>query len=435
MVMAMRHEQLPPTLHADEPSPHVDWTAGAVELLTEPQPWARNGRPRRAGVSSFGVSGTNAHLVLEEPPAIESRGRSTAAARSCSPRVTRRACVAQARKLRAFVAEHAPDLADLGFSLATGRAHHAERAAIVAHDAEGLLGGLDALIAGRPDERVLQAAARSGRTVFVFPGQGSQWEGMAAELLRTSPVFAASIEACETGTRAARRLVAARRADRPRPEPGARRRRPARAVGRDGLARRAVARPRRRAAAVIGHSQGEIAAAYVAGALSLDDAARVVALRSQAIAEELAGQGGMASIALDVDTLQPRLPDGVSVAAVNGPRSVVVAGEDEALDALLEELHDEGVWVRRIPVDYPSHSPAVELLEARLLADLGPIAPVSGAIPFYSTLDGRADRHRRRSTRPTGTATCATPCASRRRSSGCSRTARACSSSPARTPC
>ena len=139
---------------------------------------------------------------------------------------------------------------------------------------------------------------------------------------------------------------------------------------------------------MIGHSQGEIAAAAVAGALSLEDAARVVALRSLAIAEELAGQGGMASIALDVDTLQPRLPDGVSVAAVNGPRSVVVAGEDAALDALLEELHDEGVWVRRIPVDYPSHSPAVELLEERLLADLGPIAPVSGAIPFYSTLEG-----------------------------------------------
>ena len=147
-------------------------------------------------------------------------------------------------------------------------------------------------------------------------------------------------------------------------------------------------------AAVIGHSQGEIAAACVAGALSLDDAARVVALRSLAIAEGLAGQGGMASIALDVDTLRARLDERVSVAAVNGPRSVVVAGEDAALDALLETLAAEGVWVRRVPVDYPSHSPAVERLEQRLLADLGPIAPVTSEIPFYSTLEGERDRHR-----------------------------------------
>ena len=139
---------------------------------------------------------------------------------------------------------------------------------------------------------------------------------------------------------------------------------------------------------MIGHSQGEIAAACVAGALTLDDAARVVALRSLAIAEGLAGQGGMASIALDVETLQAGCPSGLSVAAVNGPRSVVVAGEDAALDALLETLAAEGVWVRRIPVDYPSHSAAVERLEQRLLADLAPIAPVTSEIAFYSTLEG-----------------------------------------------
>ncbi|MGW2426762.1 type I polyketide synthase, partial [Streptomyces sp. NPDC001709] len=202
MVMAMRHGVLPPTLHVDEPSPHIDWESGEVRLLTQAREWAADGRPRRAGVSSFGVSGTNAHLILEEAPAEESAdGRESAVMPVVPVAVSGRTAAAlraQADRLRAHVlARPGVSPVDLGFSAATARAHLEHRGVVAAADRDQLLSGLAALSVGEPSAGVVEGrAAVTAKPVFVFPGQGAQWEGMAVELLESSPVFAAEIAAC-----------------------------------------------------------------------------------------------------------------------------------------------------------------------------------------------------------------------------------------------
>ncbi|WP_189894034.1 type I polyketide synthase, partial [Streptomyces xantholiticus] len=203
MVMAMRHGMLPPTLHVDEPSPHVDWESGQVRLLTEPREWQVEGRPRRAAVSSFGVSGTNAHIIVEEAPAEEPVAVERTAPAAPMPVVVSArndaALRAQARRLRELVAAD-PDVcvADIGFSSATTRALLDRRATVVATDRAELLAGLDAVVSATPAAGVVegQVVGSGVKPVFVFPGQGAQWVGMAVELLDASPVFAAEIAAC-----------------------------------------------------------------------------------------------------------------------------------------------------------------------------------------------------------------------------------------------
>ena len=388
MVQAMRHGVLPKTLHVDEPSPHVDWSAGTVSLLTEEAPWPETGRARRAAVSSFGISGTNAHVVLEQAPATEEEDRTppdgpvpwVLSAR------TEGALRAQAGRLRELVGPHP---ADIGFSLATSRAVFDHRAAVVGDRAE-LLDGLAALAEGRPAATLVQGEPTPGRTAFVFPGQGSQWPGMARELLGSSPVFRESVEKCADALdpyvdwslrdvlRGEKDLLD--RVDVVQPALFAT------MVSLAALWRSYGIEPD----AVVGHSQGEIAAACVAGALSLDDGAKVVALRSQAIVE-LAGTGGMASVPLPADEVRRRIErwdDRVHVATINGPNSTAVAGEPEALDELVAECRAEDVRARLIDVDYASHTPHVEVLRDRLLDVLAGIEPRAADIPFYSTLTG-----------------------------------------------
>ncbi|MFI2208021.1 type I polyketide synthase, partial [Streptomyces sp. NPDC020192] len=197
MVMALRHGQLPRTLHVDEPTPQVDWSSGAVSLLTEPIHWPDTDRPRRAAVSAFGISGTNAHIILEQAPTDESR--QTHPPVPASPWIlsakTPTALRAQARQLHAHLTHH-PDLTptDIAHALATTRTPHEHRAAVITDDREARLAALATLAEGSPDPHVVNGTAVSaGRTVFVFPGQGSQWTGMGRELLDTSPEFAARI--------------------------------------------------------------------------------------------------------------------------------------------------------------------------------------------------------------------------------------------------
>ncbi|WP_420831576.1 type I polyketide synthase [Amycolatopsis lexingtonensis] len=422
MVMALRHGVLPRTLHADERSTHIDWTAGSVELLTEPRPWAPGGKPRRAGVSSFGVSGTNAHLILEEPerPNVALVALNDAAARSASvegggggmdgaPNATLGALDApnatlgrlggavpwvlsarttealreQAANLLVRVGEQNP--ADVGFSLATTRSKFAHRAVVVGRDAAELLDRLAKLAGHGVVEGV---AGTPGKVVFVFPGQGSQWTGMAAELLDASPVFAARMAECAAALTSyvdfalldvVRAGEPIERVDVVQPVLWAI------LVSLAAVWESLGVRP----AAVLGHSQGEIAAAVVAGGLSIEDGARVVALRSQAI-RELAGQGGMVSVALGADAVRARLADyaDLSVAAVNGPGAVVVSGGADELTRFQDACAADGVRVRRIPVDYASHSAHVARIEDRLAELLAPVTPVAGRVPFFSTVTG-----------------------------------------------
>ncbi|WP_033439350.1 type I polyketide synthase [Saccharothrix sp. NRRL B-16314] len=403
MVQALRHETLPATLHVDAPSPHVDWESGEVQLLTEARPWKTNGHPRRAGVSSFGVSGTNSHVILEEAPfdvLPETVGSTPVATPSTVPVLVSgrgaAALRAQAERLRASVLAR-PELTvvDLGFSSVTTRDQLDRRAVVVASDREALLSGLSTLSAAEPSEAVVegQVLATGARPVFVFPGQGAQWQGMAVELLDSSDVFAKEIAACgealgefvdwrlEDVLRGVEGAPTFERVDVVQPALFAV------MVGLAALWRSYGVEP----VAVVGHSQGEIAAAVVAGGLSLADGARVAALRSRAIAERLAGLGGMVSVAAPVGQVEELIApyDGwVSIAAVNGPAAVVVSGEPGGLDELIAVCERDGVRARRIAVDYASHSAQVETIEAELAQVLGPVAPKSGSIPFYSTAVG-----------------------------------------------
>ncbi len=394
MVLAMRHELLPKTLHVDRPSTHVDWTAGEVALLTEPVTWPREDRPRRAGVSSFGASGTNAHVIIQEapgePPAAPSDVHGPVPLVLSA--VSEQALRAQALRLHTHLtADRDASAADVGYSLATTRAALDHRAAVVGADREELLGGLAALATGRPSPDVITGTGTAGKAVFVFPGQGSQWPGMALELLDSSPVFRDEFQAC---AHALAPHVDFSLAEVLR-EPGELFDRVdvvqpllfAVMVSLAALWRAHGVEP----AAVVGHSQGELAAAVVCGALSLPDAATVVALRSQAIAEELSGRGGMVSVALPAGRVRERIAawDGaLDLAAVNGPASVVVSGTPGALDELVAAMTADGVRARHIPVDYASHSRQVEAIHARLRHALAGIAPRSSAIPFYSAVTG-----------------------------------------------
>ncbi|MFH8973380.1 beta-ketoacyl synthase N-terminal-like domain-containing protein, partial [Streptomyces sp. NPDC017890] len=201
MVMAMRHGVLPQTLHVDEPTPHVDWSAGSVELLTERTDWPETAAPRRAGVSSFGVSGTNAHVILEQAPEETEPVERPPVSWSVLPWLLSghgdAGLRAQAERLRSFVTSDAdPHPADVGWSLASTRATLSHRAVIIGTDRDELLHGLDALADGKPAPGLVQGTTTPGDVVFVFPGQGSQWTGMALELLDTNPVFADRMRAC-----------------------------------------------------------------------------------------------------------------------------------------------------------------------------------------------------------------------------------------------
>ncbi|MEU9233192.1 type I polyketide synthase [Streptomyces subrutilus] len=403
MVQALRHGIMPATLHADEPSKQVDWSEGAIELLTEAREWPRGGRPRRVGVSSFGISGTNAHLILEEAPAdpAETLPAEPAPAGVVPLVVSARSAASlagQAERLAAFV-ESAEGVspADIAGALLSDRAVFGERAVVVAESGEEALAGLRALAQGESPAGVVSGSAAGsgapGKAVWVFPGQGSQWAGMGRELLDSSPVFAERIAECAAALEpyVDWSLLDVLRGE---TEPELMERvdvlQPASFAVMVGLAavwKSVGVKPD----AVLGHSQGEIAAACVAGALSLQDAARVVALRSQAIAKDLAGRGGMASVALSEDEAVARIArwaDRVEVAAVNGPSSVVVAGDAEALDEALEALSADGVRVRRVAVDYASHTRHVEDIREALAETLAGIEARAPKVPFYSTVTG-----------------------------------------------
>ncbi|WP_443612877.1 type I polyketide synthase [Actinokineospora globicatena] len=390
MVLALRHGVLPKTLHVDAPTSQVDWTSGSVDLLTDTTPWPATGQPRRAGVSSFGASGTNAHLILEEAadvqddPAEQTPWQAGRALPFVVSARSEQALRAQAEALRANLTGALPDIAHtLG-----ARSTFEHRAVVVADTEDALRDGLAALADRTPSSAVTVGKAGKAKVAFVFPGQGSQWLGMALDLL-DEPVFADRFAQCAHALAPHIDFV------------------PTEALADEGaLARVEVVQPLLWAvmvslaalwqahgvkpAAVVGHSQGEIAAAAVSGALSLADAATVVALRSQAITE-LAGLGGMVSIPLGEDAVRDRISawgPRISVAAVNGPEATVVSGEPDALDELLVELTGDNVRARRVPVDYASHSAQVDRLRDRITSALAGITPQRSTIPFYSAVTG-----------------------------------------------
>nr|WLE93512.1 PKS T1(KS-AT-DH-KR) [Streptomyces sp.] len=375
MVLALRHGMLPKSLHIDAPSANVDWSAGAVELLVEAREWPESDRPRRAAVSAFGVGGTNAHVIVEQAPepVVEEPGRALAAV----PWVLSAKSDAALRDQAERLAEHVrarPDVrpVDVALSLATGRSALERRAAVVAGDRAGLLTALSAVAKGE--------VATRGRTAFLFSGQGSQRAGMGRELAESFPVFAqAFAEVCDELDR---------HLDSPLRD----------AIGAPELVdQTGVAQPGLFAFEVAlfrlfeswgvtpdfvgGHSIGELAAAHVAGVLSLADAARLVAARGQ-LMQALPAGGAMLAVQVSEDEVEPG--PGVSVAAVNSPGSVVLSGAADAVS----QWESKGFRTKRLRVSHAFHSHLMDgmLDEFRVVAE--GIEFGKPRIPVVSNLTG-----------------------------------------------
>ncbi|WP_454561461.1 SDR family NAD(P)-dependent oxidoreductase [Mycobacterium haemophilum] len=390
MVQAMRHHVMPATLHVDEPSPRVDWTTGAVSVLTEARDWSVEGRPRRAGVSSFGISGTNAHVILEEAPAPADVSDSTAD----QPRLSvvpwvvsgrsAEALMAQASRLASYAqADPELDPVDVGCALA-GRSVFEHRAVVVGETREQLIAGLIGLAAGEPGAGVaIGQTASVGKTVVVFPGQGAQRIGMGRELHSKLPVFAEAFDAVADELDRHLRL-------------------PLRDVvwGADAglLDSTEFAQPALFAVEVasfavlqhwgvhpdfvMGHSVGELSAAYAAGVLTLADAAMLVVARGRMM-QALPAGGAMWAVAASEDEVVPLLGEGVGIAAINAPESVVISGAQAAVSAIADQFATRGRRVHQLAVSHAFHSPLMEpMLEefARVAAQVEVREPQIGLV-------------------------------------------------------
>ncbi|MDR8412930.1 type I polyketide synthase [Nonomuraea sp. 3-1Str] len=417
MVKALEHETLPPTLHVQEPTPHADWDSGGIRLLTAGRAWPRGERPRRAAVSSFGISGTNAHAIIEEyvPETEAGTGTETGAEPGRVPEaggplawpVSAHGAAAlrgQAARLstRVMAADvttgRRPDAADVAHSLVTTRALFPHRAVVLGRDGDELAAALGAYARREPTPAVIEGVApEHPRAAFLFTGQGGQRPGMGRELARFSPVFAAALdEAC---------AALDPYLDRPLREvmwaaPGT----PEAAL----LDETAYTQPALFAfevaafrlleslgpapAAVAGHSVGEFAAAHVAGVWSLADAARLVAARGR-LMQRLTAPGAMAAVAASADEVRPTL-DGlehlVSVAAVNGPASVVLSGDADACLAVADQWRDRGRRTRRLAVSHAFHSPLMEPMLDAFAAELAAVRFGEPRLAYVTGLTGLA---------------------------------------------
>ena len=400
-VLSLQRGCIPRSLHFTAPNPHVSWAELPVKVAAEAVPWPAGGPPRIAGVSAFGISGTNAHVVLEEAPpraAPPPAGAELPLLLPLSAR-TPAALSAQAqaygRLLAEAPSEASESLLDIVHTASVRRSHHEHRLAVVGSSREELGAALEAFARGEPRAGIAQGQARPGprpKVVFVYPGQGSQWVGMGRGLIEGEPVFRAEIEACDRaiGREAGWSLLEALHAD-----AGHAKLDPidvvqpalfAMAVALSALWRSWGVEPD----AVVGHSMGEIAAAHVAGALTLEDAVRIICRRSRLL-REVSGQGAMALVELSLEQAEAALSghqDRLSVAVSNSPRSTVLSGDPGALEEVLARLAGQGVFCRRVKVDVASHSPQMDPLRPALLRALEGLAPGAVTVPLYSTVTG-----------------------------------------------
>ncbi|MFE0223718.1 SDR family NAD(P)-dependent oxidoreductase, partial [Streptomyces albidoflavus] len=396
MVMAMRHGRLPRTLHVDAPSSHVDWSAGAVELLTGERVWPGEERLRRAGVSSFGISGTNAHVILEQPEPVTGSGPGEADGTEASSGVqpwvlsarTEEALRAQAARLADFLTDAPADVRDVALSLATQRTLFDHRAVVLGADLETALTSLRALAAGAPDAAVAEGVAGNGRTAFLFSGQGSQRLGMGRDLYERFPVFAEAFDAVcaeldEHLDRPLREVVWGDDAELLNRT----------AYAQPGLFAVEVALFRLveswgvRPEFVAGHSIGEVAAAHVAGVFTLADAAALVAARGR-LMQALPEGGAMAAVEATCAEVLPHLTGDLSIAAVNGPSSVVVSGSEASVESVAEVFRELGRRVSRLRVSHAFHSPLMEPMLHAFREVVEGLSFAAPRIPLVSNITG-----------------------------------------------
>jgi acyl transferase domain-containing protein/acyl carrier protein len=406
MVMAMRHGVLPRTLHVDQPSRNVDWSSGAVSLLTAQRPWESNGEPRRAGISSFGISGTNAHVILEEavqePNLASDEASEQAPDLSALPFIVSakspQALAAQAQRLHSYITLRPEcELRDLAAALALHRARFSERAAVFAEDREQLLADLKALADGKPAANLSQGTAiREGKIAFMFTGQGSQWAGMGRELYETFPAFTAALDdvCAELDVHLERPLKGLIFAAEGSPE--------AKLLGQTQFTQAAifaieVALFRLIACFgikpdyLIGHSIGELSAAHLAGVLSLRDAATLVAARGRLMGE-LPVAGAMLALEASEDEVVESLrgfEGRLSLAAVNGPAAVVISGDREAVDELAATWKARKRKATRLRVSHAFHSQLMEPMLDEFQAIAERLSFSAPRLPIISNLTGQ----------------------------------------------
>ncbi|GAA2425590.1 type I polyketide synthase [Streptomyces macrosporus] len=402
MVMALEHGLLPPTLHVTRPTTHVDWTPD-IRLLTHATPWPDTGRPRRAGVSAFGISGTNAHVILEQAPEPEpSTGTRTPAEPALLPWVvTARGAAAlrdQAGRLlplaTAAGSDTGPAPVDIGYSLATTRSALTDRAVVLGADPKELLDGLRALEQGVPAPNLVTGRARgAGHTAFLFTGQGSQRPRMGAELYESLPEFAAALDAvCERmdphlDVPLRELLLAPEGSERAALLDRTRYTQPALFAVEVALYR-LVESYGVVPDFLIGHSIGELAAAHVAGVLDLDDACRLVAARGRLMQSAPAG-GAMAAIQATEDEVAPTLEGQAVIAAINGPDAVVISGDEQSVRKTAARWRDAGRRVKRLRVSHAFHSPHLDGILDELREVASGIAYSAPHIPIVSCVTGR----------------------------------------------
>ena len=403
-VLALQHRIIPPSLHFSEPNPHVVWNEIPVRIATESIPWPESVGPRVAGVSSFGFSGTNAHVILEEAaPHIELKSsESTPSAlpvllplSAKSPDALR----SLAQHFKTYLiqgdGESSASLDDMAYTAGVRRSHHEHRLALVGSSRSELVEALDAFVGNINHPAIVQGYRRSDKqpkVVFVYPGHGSQWPGMARQLIEQEPVFREALTRCDAPLRlhsgwsplevlcSEEPAVLLGRVDIIQPTLFAIE------VALSALWRSWGVEPD----AVVGHSMGEIAAAHVAGVLSLDDAARIICRRSQLL-RQVSGKGAMMVVESNLEQMAERLigyEDRISIAASNSPSSTVLSGDPEAIEEIANLLKIDRVFCRRVKSDVAFHSPQMEPLRQDLVAEIAGIEPKKGEVPIYSTVWG-----------------------------------------------
>lgn len=398
VVLALYHGEIPPHLHLKSRTPHVPWADLPMEVSTMPVPWT--GADRVAGVSSFGASGTNSHVIVSahdrshDEAQVENERREGDALLVLSAR-NAGALKQLAHEYREFLLESSGELQDIVYSAGTRRSHHEHRLAVVGATHQEIARCLAEVVEGQEPSGVAmgrRCGPHRPKIAFIFPGQGSQWLGMGRELLATDASFRSAMKDCdaaiarETGWSVLAELEASPEHSRLGSIDVVQPVLFAMAVSLAALWRSWGVSPD----AVIGHSMGEVAAAHVAGALDLSDAAAIICRRSRLL-RRVSGQGVMAVVELDQEQARECLQgheDRVSVAVSNSPRSTVLSGEPAAIAEILRALEAREVFCRRIKVDVASHSPQMDPLRSDLLAALKGLKPKAGDIPIYSTVDG-----------------------------------------------
>jgi myxalamid-type polyketide synthase MxaE and MxaD len=404
VALALKHSEIPASLHFEEPNSHIPFDELPIRVQTRPGPWSAEDGPPLAGVSSFGFGGTNAHVVLQQVPESPSQNREVTADKSCYllPLSARspEALQAVARSYQHLLATSELPLHNICYSAGARRSHHSYRLAVAGNSSQQLIEGIEAFLNGET-----RAGLSSGRKasdsrrklVFVFSGQGSQWFGMGRTLLHQEALFRDVIERCDLAMRpytnwsliaelAATDAVQSRMNEVDVIQPVLF----AIQIALAALWRSWGIEPD----AVVGHSMGEVAAAYVAGALSLEDAARIICIRSKLVKRTI-GQGAMASVELSIEDALGAIAgyeDRVSIAVSTSPASSVLSGESIALAEIVEQLQRRDIFCRMVKVDFASHSPQMDPLRAELLQALEEVRPQFASMPIYSTvLDTVAD--------------------------------------------